>query len=60
VNTSKYNKRENVKRKDVSFEVGDLVFAHLRKERFPKRKYNMLTLKKIGPCKVLNKFSSNI
>lgn len=46
-------------RREVSFEVGDLVLAHLRKERFPKKQYNKLKLKNIGPCKILRKFSSN-
>ena len=35
------------------------MFAHLRRERFPEREYNKLKLKKIGPCKILRKFSAN-
>ena len=46
-------------RKEVNFEVGDLVLAHLGKERFPKKQYNKLKFKKIGPCKILRKFSAN-
>ena len=33
--------------------------AHLRKERFPKKQYNKLKFKNIGPCKILRNFSAN-
>ena len=48
-----------MKKREVNFEVGDLVLTHLRKERFPKREYNKLKFKKTRPCRVLRKFSAN-
>jgi len=48
-----------MRRREVNFEVGDLVLAHLKKERFPKWEYNKLKFKKIAPCRVLRKFSAN-
>ena len=48
-----------MRKREVNFEVGDLVLAHLRKERFPKKQYNKLKFKKIGPCKILRNFSAN-
>ena len=36
-----------------------MVLAHLRKKIFPKREYNKLKFKKIGPCRVLRKFFAN-
>jgi hypothetical protein len=55
----KYKSREDKKRREVKFEVGDQVLAHLRKERFPQGKYNKLKMKKIGPCRILRKFVEN-
>jgi hypothetical protein len=48
-----------LKRKEVRFEVGDIVLTHLRKERFPRGEYNKLKLEKIQPCKILRKFLAN-
>ena len=33
--------------------------AYIRNERFLKGAYNKLKLEKIGPCKILRKFSTN-
>jgi len=45
---------------EVQFNVGDEVLAHLCKEHCPKGTHNKLKYKKIGPCKILRKFSANV
>ena len=56
---AKYKMKADLKRREKNHEVGDLVLAYLRKERFPKREYNKIKLKKIEPCRILRKFSAN-
>jgi hypothetical protein len=54
-----YKHREDKHWREIMIEVGDLVLAHLVKERFPRGMYNKMKMKKIGPCKILRKFEAN-
>jgi hypothetical protein len=58
-NSLKYKSRVDQKRREVQFKVGDEVLSHLRKERFPRGTYNKLKMNKIGPCRILRKFTAN-
>ena len=36
-----------------------MVLAYLKRDRFPKGEYNKMKMKKIGPCRIVRKFSAN-
>jgi NH3-dependent NAD+ synthetase len=57
--SQEYKRRTDQHRRQLQFEVGDLILAHLRKERFPRGTYNKLKMKKIGPCQIIRKFRTN-
>ena len=54
-----YKARADSRRREKNYEVGDLVLAYLKRDRFLKGECNKLKMKKIGPCRILRKFSAN-
>jgi hypothetical protein len=55
--TKKYEKCANKGRRKMLFEPGDLVWVHLRKERFPKQCKSKLQPRADGPFKVFRKIN---
>ena len=55
----KYEEQANRHKKHVEFKVGDLVWIHLRKDRFPQNKYGKLKPQEDGPFKVIEKIGKN-
>ena len=56
---AKYVEQANRRRKYVEFEVGDLVWVHLRKNRFPPGKFGKLKPRVDGPFKIIEKIGEN-
>ena len=54
-----YEKHANKGRRKVLFEPGDLVWVHLRKDRFPEQCKSKLQAQVDGPFKVLRKINDN-
>jgi len=54
-----YKARANKRRKAITFKPGDLVWIHLRNERFPSKRKNKLMPRSDGPFKVLEKVNDN-
>ena len=55
----KYKKSADKHRKHAKFQEGDLVWVHLRKDRFPPGKYAKLRPRADGPFKVLQRIGDN-
>lgn len=55
----KYKASADSHRRRLMFEVGDLVWAVLTKDRMPSHAYNKLKAKKFGPLKVLERINDN-
>jgi len=54
-----YAAKTNKNRKRVTFQPGDLVWVHLRKNRFPEKRKSKLLPRGDGPFKVLAKINDN-
>jgi hypothetical protein len=55
----KYRIAASKGRKEVKLEPGDLVWLHLRKERFPELRKSKLMSRAAGPFKILSKINDN-
>ena len=57
--TEKYRIAGSKGRKEIKFEPGDLVWLHLRKDRFPELRKSKLMSRADGPFKILEKINDN-
>ncbi|KAL4386359.1 hypothetical protein GQ457_09G017630 [Hibiscus cannabinus] len=57
--TQQYEKQANKGRKRVTFEVGDWVWVHFRKEHFPAQRSSKLLPRGDGPFQVVEKVNEN-
>ena len=57
--TKKYKITGSKSRKEIKFEPGDLVWLHLRKDRFPELRKSKLMSQADGPFKIIEKINDN-
>jgi hypothetical protein len=57
--TKQYEKQANKERRKMILEEGDLVWVHLRKDRFPEQRKSKLQPRADGPFRVLRNFNDN-
>jgi hypothetical protein len=57
--SNEYKRRVDQHMRNLEFEVGDQVLAHIREAIFLRGTYNKLKLKNIGPCNILRRFGEN-
>jgi len=57
--TEKYAKYNNKGNREIIFEEGDLVWLHLRKDRFPTKRKSKLSPRGDGPFQILKKVNNN-
>ena len=57
--TKKYKKQAGKRQKKVVFKEGDLVWIHLRKEKFLNRRFVKLQLRANGSFKIIQKINDN-
>ena len=57
--TAQYKAQADKGRRNVQFEEGDLVWLHLRKERFPNHRKSKLEPRGDGPFRVIKKMGPN-
>ncbi|PKI44976.1 hypothetical protein CRG98_034615 [Punica granatum] len=55
----KYTEQANKFRKPTTFKEGDLVWIHLRKERFPQGRFGKLKPRADGPFRILKRVGEN-
>jgi hypothetical protein len=55
----KYKAHADKKRRQLDFNIGELVWVYLSKDHYPRGDYNKLTRRKFGPYPILEKFGEN-